>query len=105
MLCINDLGFKSTETGGIRKAVDESIRKTNSIILKLIAWLPSSTQHPEMRVPWSQWADRVGRTYPVPTLRLADPSGYVVTFPSYAGVQSKSAALAVQSQQQKVSAL
>jgi hypothetical protein len=79
MLYINDLGSKPTETPGCRKAAEENITKTNSIM----AWLPSSRQCPEMPVPWSQWADRVGRTSPVPTMRLVDPAGYVVTFPSY----------------------
>lgn len=89
MLYISDLGFKSTETACNKKHAEVGITKTNSIIMTLIAWPPSPPQYPEMLMPLSQWADRVGRTYPVPTLWLADPSGYVVTFPSYAGLQSK----------------
>jgi len=64
--------------------------KTTSIIRILITWPPSSPQYLEVWALWNQWADRVGRTYPVPNLWLASPPGYVVTFSSYAGPQSVS---------------
>jgi hypothetical protein len=64
--------------------------KTTSIIRLLITWPPSSPQYLKVWALWNQWADRVGRTCPVPNLWLASPPGYVVTFSSYAGPQSVS---------------